>query len=330
MKQHITIQDVATRAGVSKATVSRYLNKKYEYMSEKTKKKIEKVIDELDYRPSKQAQFLKSKKSSLVGLLVADIENLYSAFLIKAIQGVLQEHGYQVIIMNTNNSKEEENKAIQQLLDQNIAGLLIQPVGNELLDTGLYKSMDIPVVLFDRNLKNSPWPLVQTNNYDSTKEMAEEIVKNGYEKIIHVTEKIGTMTVRQERYEAIFTTAKMNGLEVELFEIGNANRTINQLINEEMKHSSSKTALFAANGNALYEVVQAVQKNQLQVPNDVGICGYDDWFWAELIHPGISSIHQEPYKIGERAAIILLRQMDGEQIEDKVEVQASVHIRQSL
>jgi LacI family kdg operon repressor len=97
-----------------------------------------------------------------------------------------------------------------------------------------------------------------------------------------------------------------------------------------MKHSSSKTALFAANGNALYEVVQAVQKNQLQVPNDVGICGYDDWFWAELIHPGISSIHQEPYKIGERAAIILLRQMDGEQIEDKVEVQASVHIRQSL
>ena len=84
MKKAVTIQEVAERAGVSKTTISRYLNGKYGNMSLKTKEKINQIIQELDYRPSKQAQGLKLRKSSLIGLLVADIENLYSAYLIKA------------------------------------------------------------------------------------------------------------------------------------------------------------------------------------------------------------------------------------------------------
>ncbi|GAA0473282.1 LacI family DNA-binding transcriptional regulator [Alkalibacterium indicireducens] len=329
METHITIQDVAEKAGVSKTTVSRFLNKKYEYMSERTKNHIEKVIEELDYRPSKQAQYLKSKKSSLIGLLVADIENLYTAFLIKSLQATLQLYDYQMIIMNNNNSIEEEKKSIRQLLDQNIAGLLIQPVGDELSDHNMLKEAEIPIVQVDRYLKKSDWTIVQSNNYQVTKELAEEISRKGYEKIIHVTEEIGTMTPRIERYEAMMNSALIHGIDLELIELGeNKNKLLEFL---KKKKNPVKTVLFGANGNALYEIVFTIQQLGISVPVDYGICGFDDWLWADLITPGITSIHQQPYKIGKRAAEIMISELNNEeQIGEKIEISATIHYRSSL
>lgn len=329
MKSRITIQEVAEKAGVSKTTVSRFLNKKFEYMSEETKSHIESVIQELNYRPSKQAQYLKSKKSSLIGLLVADIENLYTAFLIKSLQAVLQKHDYQMIIMNNNNSKEEESKSIKQLLDQNIAGLLIQPVSDELSENDLLHEANIPVVLIDRYVKNMDWTIVQSNNYQITKQLAEEIINRGYKKIVHVTEKIKTMTPRVERFEAMMASASINGVEFELIELDDNDDKISNYLSNETK--KKKTVFFAANGNALYEIVSKFQKLNINIPKDYGVCGFDDWFWSDLANPKITSIHQEPYKIGERAAEVLVSELiEGKKNKEKIEISASIRYRESL
>lgn len=328
MKSQITIHDVAKKAGVSKTTVSRFLNQKFEYMSEATKLKIENVIQEMDYRPSKQAQYLKSKKSSLIGLIVADIENLYTAFMIKAVQATLQAQDYQVIIMNSNNSLEEEQRSIYQLLDQNIAGLLLQPVSNTLLDFERLEDSSIPVVLYDRYLDDFKWPIVQSNNYQVTKQLANEIVKKGYDKIIHVSEKLGKMSARMERHEAMLTSATLHNVEFELIEVSKDFDAVAHYIENDRR--DKKTAFFAANGDALYKIISTFQDKDISFPDDYGVCGFDDWFWAELVKPGITSIHQEPYKIGERAAQVLLSLIDGEKIKEKIEINATICYRHSL
>ncbi|WP_170924885.1 LacI family DNA-binding transcriptional regulator [Candidatus Enterococcus clewellii] len=328
MKENITISDVAAQAGVSKATISRYLNGKYNHMSEKTKKKIELVIAELDYRPSKQAQQLKSKKSSLIGIIVADIENLYSSYLIKAVQEVCLDKGYQMIIMSTDNSLEEEQRALVQLLDQNVEGILLQPVATQLESFSLLTETNIPVVLLDRSLNTFKWTTVRSNNYGITKQLGELIAEKGYEKIVHVTEPLDNLSVRLERYEAMKHKAMEHGMEIEIVEIRkNEQRVANYLQQHTL---DKKMAFFAANGNALYEVIATLQKENIQFPEQCGVCGYDDWFWAELITPGITTIHQDSLKIGKRSAEILYEIIAGEQIEEQIEIPSQLHIRGSL
>ncbi|MBL1226033.1 LacI family DNA-binding transcriptional regulator [Enterococcus sp. BWR-S5] len=328
MKENITISDVAAKAGVSKATISRYLNGKYNHMSEKTKKKIEQVIAELEYRPSKQAQQLKSKRSSLIGIIVADIENLYSSYLIKAVQEVCLEKGYQMIIMSTDNSPEEEQRALVQLLDQNVEGILLQPVATQLESFSILSEAGIPVVLLDRSLNTFKWTTVRSNNYGITKQLGELIAEKGYEKIVHVTEPLDNLSVRLERYEAMKHKSMEHNMEIELIEIRKNEQQVASYL--ESHSLDKKTAFFAANGNALYEVIATLQNAGIQFPKECGVCGYDDWFWAELITPGITTIHQDPFKIGKRSAEILYEIIAGELIEEQIEIPSQLHIRGSL
>ncbi|WP_438842594.1 LacI family DNA-binding transcriptional regulator [Enterococcus sp. AZ067] len=330
MKKAVTIQEVAERAGVSKTTISRYLNGKYGNMSLKTKEKINQIIQELDYRPSKQAQGLKLRKSSLIGLLVADIENLYSAYLIKAAQDALSDTGYQMIIMNTNNNEEEEQKALQKLIDQNVDGILLQPVSTELEAFKKIIDADIPTVLVDRSIGRSDWTVVQSDNFTVTKKLTQEIIEKGYEKIILVTEPIGNISPRVERYEGIKIAALAKNISVEvvqLFSKGEGSAIIDYVKRNPLE---KKTAFFASNGNALYEIVVALHHMGLVFPKECGVCGYDDWFWAELITPGITTIHQDPHRIGQRAVTILLEEMTAPQPAERIEVAAAIHLRESL
>lgn len=328
MKENLTIQDIATRAGVSKTTVSRYLNGKYGNMSLKTKAKIKAIIEEVGYRPSKQAQYLKSKKSYLLGLLVADIENLYSAYLIKSVQDALEGTDYQILIMNTNNSKNAEQKALQKLLDQNIDGILLQPVSTNIEDFKLLQDAAIPTILIDRSLVNSHWTTVQSNNYQVTKELANHIIQLGYQRIIHVSEPIENISPRVERYDGMRVEAMTQNIPLDLVELKQKGYSLEAYL--AAHPLKEKTAFFAANGNALYEVVATLKRLGLEIPKDCGVSGFDDWFWAELVPPGITTIHQNPHQIGLRAAELLVAEIQEGIPVERIEIPSELHIRHSL
>ncbi|MHC5373220.1 LacI family DNA-binding transcriptional regulator [Enterococcus sp. LJL120] len=330
MKKHVTIQEVANRAGVSKTTISRYLNGKFGNMSLDTKRKIQLIIDELDYRPSKQAQGLKSNKSWLIGLLVADIANQYTAYIIKAVQDALMDTGYQLLIMNTNNSEAEEQRAIQKLIDQNIDGILLQPVATELTAFQQIIDQEIPTVLVDRSLNIDRWTTVQTNNIQVSKKMTEIIVANGYQKIIHVSEAIGDISPRAERYQGIRLGTLDTNCQVELLELHHTGKGQDIVEFCSGHEFTEKTCFFAANGNAMYEAVVGLNNCQLKFPTDCGLAGYDDWFWGELIQPGITTIHQLPERIGERAVEVLMQEIEIPQPTETIEIAAEIHLRGSL
>lgn len=326
--KRVTISDVAAKAGVSKATLSRYLNGQFDRMSAKTKKHISEVIEELDYRPNLQARGLKSNKSYLIGLVVADILNLYSSFLIRAIQLALEDTDYQLLIMNADNSQEEEENGIKKLLDQNVDGLFLQPSTSEIENYQAVLNANMPTVLIDRLLNKDKWPTVQSNNREVTKELIEHVAQLGYEKIIHVTSPLAGVSPRIERYEAVKEIAEEYDMEFQLMEIIQNNTALLEYL--EKDSSTLKTAIFAANGNILYEVIKATTKLNLSIPKDYGICGYDDWRWGEGIAPGITVIEQDVREIGSHLTHLLLESIQGKSTNTKVEVPAKIIYRHSL
>ena len=176
-KINATIKEVAEKAKVSKTTISRYLNGKYEYMSVETKERIEKVIDELNYRPSNIARSLKAKNSNVIGCIIADIGSPFSSIVVKGINDVCNKAGYHVLFANTDNDPENEIKSIQSLMDNKVDGLIINTAGHNdeyLLEL---KKNGLNIVLADRCLEDRKlMDTVATDNYDATYRCIEFLI----------------------------------------------------------------------------------------------------------------------------------------------------------
>ncbi|MGJ7046219.1 LacI family DNA-binding transcriptional regulator [Thermoanaerobacterium thermosulfurigenes] len=330
----ITIDYVAKKAGVSKTTISRFLNGRFEYMSDATRENIKKVIEELNYRPNNLARSLKLNRSNLIGVLVSDIGNHFSSILVKGIEKVLKEKGYNLIIASTDNNATKEREYILSLLDNNVDGLVINTAGgNDEFLIGLSKK-GLPVVLADRSIKDTVFDTVVVNNYEVTSELILHLIKNGYERIGFFTERIGDISTRTERKQAFTDVSKKYGIDNNnlIFEVDDDLNKIEENIVLMMRdYKKCRTALFAVNGVVLLNVLQVVNKLNLKIPDDIAVCGYDDWGWASLIPPGITTISQPTYEVGVESAKMLINRISrGDEIEPKkVVLKAELVIRGS-
>lgn len=329
MAKDVTIQDVANQVGVSKTTVSRYLNGRFGNMSFETRQQIKTVIEELNYRPNRQAQSLKTKKSQLLGLMVADIENSYSGYWIKAMQETLANTDYQLMIMTSNNSKEQELDNIRKLLDQNIDGMMLQPVTMDAENYRFLYDTHLPIVLIDRTIKANYWPTVQSNNFQITKQLGLEIVEKGYERLVHVSEPIQDVSPRLERYDAMKLIALEYQLELITLEAVTDRNIVEEYV-DQFDATSKRTVFFGANGPMLTQIIKALRKRQLSYPEDCGICGYDDMTIGEVLMPTLTAISQRPELIGKRSTEMLVDMIRGHETNENIDIPSTFHRRESL
>lgn len=208
MKKKVTISQVAEQAGVSKTTISRFLNGQYGNMSKETKERITSVIEELNYRPSRQAQALKSKRSYLIGVVVADISNMYSSLLLKGIGAVLERNGYQMIIMDAANSVKQEHSLLEKLLDQGVEAIILQASSRNAENYQFIQDYNIPLLLVDRQTEPVIWPLVTTNNQETVEEILHQALQKDYQKVLVVSEPLQDVTTREVRYHTVENMAE--------------------------------------------------------------------------------------------------------------------------
>lgn len=330
----ITIDYVAKKAGVSKTTISRFLNGRFEYMSDATRENIKKVIDELNYRPNNLARSLKLNRSNLIGVLVSDIGNHFSSILVKGIEKVLKENGYNLMIASTDNDATKEREYILSFLDNNVDGLIINTAGgNDEFLVELSKK-DLPVVLADRSIKDMVFDTVVVNNYEVTSELVLHLIKNGYERIGFFTERIGDISTRTERKQAFTDVCEKYGVDSHdmVFEIDDDLSQIEEKIKSILeKMGVYKTALFAVNGVVLLNLLNVLHRLELRIPHDLAVCGYDDWGWASLIPPGITTISQPTYEVGVESAKMLINRIKSDDVVKprKVVLKAELVIRGS-
>lgn len=335
MAKKVTINDIAKLTEVSKSTISNFLNGKFAGMSEETRQRIQNQIEELDYRPNRQARALKSRYSSLIGISVTDISNLYTSRLLKGMMERLQNTKYHTIIMNSDLDEEYEQYNIEKLLDEKVDGIILQPLKTSSID---YNSIDsnLPLVQVDRHLQPLIWPAIVSDNTEQSKILTEKIVREGYQRIVILTPPMENSSTRLKRFEGI--TKAIKNTEVELEEV--LTEEVKDLFSSDQRiwenirpfcEDDKKTAIYAFNGGLLYGVIKILNDNQIAVPDKVGVVGYDDGSLGELISPGLTSIVQDPVKIGYKAADLLVRNIEAkEQKAELIIVNSELKMRHSL
>lgn len=315
-KQLSTINDVAKAAEVSKTTISRYLNGKYKLMSKDTRKRIQRVIEELKYRPSNVAKTLKSKKSGLIGVIIADIGSQFSSILLKGIGDTCKAHGYQVVISNVDNDAAKEREYIESLMDNRVEGIIVNTTGynNEFLVE--INETRIPLVLADRTMDHLKIDSVATNNYNITFDTIKFLVKKGYKNIAFFTEDLGKNRTRYLRRQGYLDAMKQlldkdaNNL-IYTIDSNDESTSINSIREFNDLYKNELKAIFTVNGVTLLNVLQGVKKSKCRIPEDLFVCGYEDWGWATLMYSEIPVISHHSYEVGVESAKMLIKRITG-------------------
>ncbi len=313
----ITIDQVAKLAGVSKTTISRYLNSKYEMLSEETRERIRVVIEELDYRPNRIAQSLKARNSRMLGCLVSDISSPFSSIIVKGINSVCVEAGYQLLLVDSGDDPEQERQGIHNLMESQVDGLIINTTGqNDDFILSLNKA-GVPMVLADRCL-SSPGVLdtVATDNYHVTYQCIASLHQMGYQQVGFFTQGNENVAPRIQRFSAFCDVLRekfcQNGQErLYQFKLEDKVSCIAALKDFQARYPGQRLAVFAINGMTMLYLLQGIQAMGVAIGADFGVCGFDDWGWANLIPPGITTISQDSWMVGQRAAQILIERIEG-------------------
>lgn len=310
--EKVTMADVAKAAGVSKSTVSQFLNKRFEYMGEKTKLKIEEAIAELGYQPNFIARSLKQKRTSMVGIIVANITHYFSTEISRAIEDFCHTHDLHAIVCNADDDPEKEKKYIEMLRAKQVDGLIIFPTGQ---NNDLYKSMvrqGYPVVFVDRRVENLDVFSVITDNTDSTYKAVSHVIEKGHQNIAFVVQPL-TVSTRIDRlagYKQAITDA---GLEIKpgyIIEssISDMKCKLERLFSLEVK----PTALFAANDRVFMAVGEFLKEKGIKLGKELELIVFDNIPFSHLLEAPISFIIQPAADMGKKAAELLFQQINKE------------------
>lgn len=315
--QVITIKDIAQKAGVSKTTISRYLNKHYEYMSVETQKKIEGIIKELKYRPNTIARSLKSKKSKLVGIVIHSLENQVLTLLVRGICDTCFENGYSTIIYNSYNDEEREMEYLQTCIDQQVDGIILSPSSTNFDYYSTVCESNIPVVMTNRYREDWKYDGVFTDHYSLVTKALTHMWDNGYTKVAFITDNSIEISTKMWRENAFLDFAnqhyEVDGTKL-VFHLSricdNAQLSIQEIICQFMAmYPNEHKAIMACDANMLHKVIGGLQTLKVKIPEQLGVCGYDAWDWASLISPGITTVTQPLYETGTMASELLVKRM---------------------
>ena len=312
----VTIDQVAKLCGVSKTTVSRFLNHKYENISEETRRRIERVIEELDYRPNRSAQRLKSSRSMLIGCCVGDLRGPFSGLLLHGITRVCEAAGYQVLFADSGEDPRKERKAIEGFLENSVDGLIVNtPGGNddfliEIAERG------VPVTLADRSLRRvGELDTAQNESERCIRESVRLMLGCGYTRIALFSEEIRDVMPRIQRRDSYL--AAMRALAPEtagpyLYEFDRHDPAGCRRCVEAYRTAfpGERIAILSVNGATGQELLMAAKALVLSFGSEIGLCTFDDWNIFSLA--GVTAIRLQTEDVGAAAAKMLLERIGAE------------------
>lgn len=312
MNKQATIKDIAQKVGVSETTISRYLNKKYEYMSEKTRDKIETVIRELDYRPNQMARSLKSQKSRMIGAVIADIENPFSSLIIKGLSDQCEKQGYTLLIAVSDDSAVNERKHIENFLDNQVDGLVINTSGdNEEYLLALHASR-LPLILLDRGVTGNQIDMVTTDNEGAVEKMLTYLVETGFQSIGFFSDKLSN-SVRQDRvrsFENVLAQPKMKSIQGGVYTDVVSDESSILTAVQQFHQFPEPRVIFASNSLVTLKILEVMKSHSYQINRDFSICGFDDLAWAKVMSPSLTTIHQDSYALGAESIDQLVKKIE--------------------
>lgn len=309
-----TIKDIAQKAGVSISTVSRVINGNYPVSSD-VQYRVKKVMEELDFHPNAIARSLRSRKSKLIGFIIADLSNQFFMDIAKGLEKEIDKIDNQLLIASSYNEPEKESKIINSLIERNIDGLVIASSGGESL-TAIEKCREngIPVVLIDRSFNEIDVSQVLWNDFEASVDLVERLIKEGHRRIACLNVMLSNPTGKH-RLDGYIKALSDNRIEIDESIISGSNFGPDEAYEFVMKVFSSKdrpTAIYCTNNQMAFGALRAFNELGLYVGKDVSMVLFGNLLAHNYYPLSITHSNQDGENMGAVAGQLLIKAMNGD------------------
>jgi len=327
----VTIRDVAERAGVSVATVSHVLNGTRRVAPE-TAARVRRAMEELGYQPNGVAQSLRKRTTYAIGVLVSDITNPFFATLVRGVEDAAIEAGYSVIVCNSDEDPKKEDMYIRALWRRRIDGMIIAPTrdGSSPAIQELAKKK-LPFVFVDRKAKGVEAPAVLSDNVGGAYQATKYLIERGHRRIGIILGIPGSTTTEERLtgYRRALEEAGIPFLEELVAWGGYRIEGGRQAVKKFLSLSRPISAIFSTNNLMTIGVLQELLFQNIDIPEEIAVIGFDDLEWAELLCPPLTAVAQRAYEIGRQAFYLLQMQLNGFTKQQELRVPVELRVRRT-
>jgi len=313
-------KDIAIKAGVSVATVSRVINQSG-YVKKETKDLVMKVYGELAKKDSILGPSILSTGTNIIGVVIPDISNPFFGEVIKGISKIAGQHSASIIVCNTEEKIEKELRYLEMFKTNKIKGLIITPKTDqeEYNSKFLYQLEDlgVPIVLLDRGINLSHFNSVFVNNVSGAFSAVTALINEGHKDIAIVSGPMSSIPGR-ERFFGYENALRSNGIKVNNDLVFHGDFSLNsgyEITQKILNLKNRPTAIFAANNMMATGSVKAIMEAGLKIPNDISFICFDDVDMFEIMNMNISTVSRPTEEMGEVAGEMLFELIDSKKIE---------------
>jgi LacI family transcriptional regulator len=334
-KNKTTIKDIANVLNISAAAVSKALHNDSR-ISEKTKKAVRQVAENLNYQPNHLASALRSGKSKLVGVIVPKTNSNFFSATIHNIEEVLNKEGYNIIITQSNESYKKECENIDTLLFTQVDGIIVS-MANETVDLQHFekvKQAGIPLITFDRGENDLNVDYIGIDDYDSSHRIVDHLVEQGCKRIAHIGGFKHTR-IYNNRIRGYIDALEKHNLPLEkelLLESNLSTEDGRNKMQELLALDNKPDAVYIAGDYAALGALQVLNEKNIKIPDEIALVGFGDEPFANMVTPKMTSVNQHSYQIGKIAAEKFLEYTKQNQIQQTLQkhiLKAELIIRES-
>jgi DNA-binding LacI/PurR family transcriptional regulator len=303
----MSIKDVARAAGVSTATVSHVINNS-RFVSAETRACVLDAIERCNYYPNAHARSLASGRSQMLGLLISDITNPFFPELVKSIEAAAYEHGYDVVLSNTNYESERTSHYVRRLIERKVVGVALMTSELDMALVDELASKHVSVVFLDLDAPGANMSNLCIEYELGIDEAVRHLAALGHKRLAFIS---GPARLRSaiKRRDAFMRSVRAHLPDAPKpvilegdFKLEGGRRAAQQLLAARQR----PTAVMAANDMMAFGAMQAFQAAGLQLPADISLIGFDDIAFAALSNPPLTTIRLPRAELGQRAVEALL------------------------
>lgn len=310
--ERVRLSDVAKAAGVSAATVSRVIHTP-NLVSEQVRERINRIIVELGYIANPAARALASARTNVIGLLVPSLTNNVFSDVLRGIYAVVQDTSYEIQFGNTRYSSLEEERLIRIFLNQNPAGLIVSGIDQSAASLAMLNNASCPIVQI-MEIDDSPVDMmVGFSHVAGAHAATTHLIDKGYRRIAFLGARMDPRT--QRRLQGYRNALSQSGLYDDRLVITTPRAStvtlgcelLTMLLGKEL----NADAVFCNNDDLALGVLFECSRRRIRVPEEIGICGFNDLEMTSAANPSVTSIKTFRHEMGETAVLMLIDKMEG-------------------
>ncbi len=326
-----TIIDVAKAAGVSVSTVSRVINN-YQHVRPALRQRVREAMDALSFVPNKQARRLVGAKSGVVGLMIHALGSEYIAEVIRGIDEALDQVDCDMMLYTTHRHKEKEDFYARTIANGLADGLIlvVPSIGEPYLDT--LRASNYPHVLVDIDRSDGKSWSVGITNWQGAYDATHYLLELGHRRIAIITDQLelSTSSTRLAGYQAALQEFSVP-FDPELVKEDNYMFPYTRKLAESLlKLPDPPTAIFTTGDQSAFRIMETLRLNNVHVPQDMSLVGFDDIPQASAMYPPLTTIHHPMYEMGQVAVRVLLEQIQNPDLPPQhIQLETHLEIRES-